>query len=113
MWSTQNKRASLTSCSRKNIENHNEPSTQCLKITEKVSFNIAGEASYVYFLNGLKLIKNVKNGPFWRVFENLMLAVQQCYQTGQFKIGQKLVDNVKIQKIEMRHFEKFSNNVEK
>ena len=38
----------------------------CLKITENVSFNIASEASYVY-----KFIKNAKNGPFWRVFENL------------------------------------------
>ena len=27
-------------------------STQCLKITEKVSFNIASEASYVYICNG-------------------------------------------------------------
>ena len=56
----------------------------CLKITEKVSFNIASEASYVYILSGQKLIKNAKNGPFWRVFENLKLAVKQCYQTGQF-----------------------------
>ena len=56
----------------------------CLKITEKVSFNIAGEASYVYILSGQKLIKNAKNGPFWRVFENLKLAVKQCYQTSQF-----------------------------
>ena len=56
----------------------------CLKITEKVSFNIASEASYVYILIGQKLIKNAKNGPFWRVFENLKLAVKQCYQTGQF-----------------------------
>ena len=55
--------------------------TRCLKITEKVSFNIASEASYVYILSGQKLIKN---GPFWRVFENLKLAVKQCYQTGQF-----------------------------
>ena len=31
-----------------------------------------------------KLIKNAKNGPIWRVFENLKLAVKQCYQTGQF-----------------------------
>ena len=29
---------------------------RCLKITEKVSFNIASEASYVYILNGEKLI---------------------------------------------------------
>ena len=45
---------------------------QCLKITEKVSFNIESEASYVYILSGQKFIKkNVKNGSFWRVFENL------------------------------------------
>ncbi len=54
------------------------------KSTEKVSFNIASEASYVYILSGQKSIKDAKNGPFWRVFENLMLAVKQCYQTGQF-----------------------------
>ena len=30
--------------------------TQCLKIIEKVSFNIASEASYVYILSGQKLI---------------------------------------------------------
>ena len=59
-------------------------SSQCLKITEKVLFNIASEASYVYILSGQKLIKNAKNGPVWRVFENLKLAVKQCYQTGQF-----------------------------
>ena len=57
---------------------------RCLKITEKVSFNIASEASYVYILSGQKLIKNVKNCPVWRVFENLKLAVKQCYQTFQF-----------------------------
>ena len=39
--------------------------SRCLKITEKVSFNIASEASYVYILSGQKLIKNAKNGPFW------------------------------------------------
>ena len=33
---------------------------QCLKITEKVSFNIASEASYAYILNGQKLIKTQK-----------------------------------------------------
>ena len=57
---------------------------RCLKITEKVSFNIASEASNVYILSGQKFIKNAKNGPFWRVFENLKLAVKQSYQTGQF-----------------------------
>ena len=61
---------------------NNEPA-RCLKITEKVSFNIASEASYVYILRGQKFIKNAKNGPIWRVFENLKLAVKQNYQTGQ------------------------------
>ena len=56
-------------------------SARCLKITEKVSINIA---SYVYILSGQKLIKNAKNGPFWRVFEDLKLAVKQSYQTSQF-----------------------------
>ena len=73
---------------------------RCLKITEKVSFNITSEASYVYISSGQKLIKNAKNGSFWRVFENLKLAVKQCYQTGQ-----KLVENAKIKKTQMRHFE--------
>ena len=58
--------------------------TGCLKITEKVSFNITSEASHVYIFNGQKLIKNAKNGPFWRGLEKLKLAVKQCYQTGQF-----------------------------
>ena len=53
---------------------------QCLKIIEKVSFNIASEASYVYILSGQKLIKNA--GLFWRIFENLKVAVKQCYPTG-------------------------------
>ena len=35
-------------------------------------------------LSGQKLIKNAKNGPFWRVFEKMKLAVKKCYQTGQF-----------------------------
>ena len=76
-------------------------SSRCLKITEKVSFNIASEASYVYNLSGQKLIKNAKNGPFWRVFKDLKLAVKQCYQKRSVLIGQKLVENAKIQ---MRYF---------
>ena len=38
-----------------------------------------------------------------RVFENLKLAVKQCYQTGQVCIGQKLVENAQESKIQMRH----------
>ena len=35
-----------------------ENPAQWLKITEKVSFNIASEASYVYILSGQKLMEN-------------------------------------------------------
>ena len=45
---------------RPNLENR----ALCLKITEKVSFNITSEANYVYILSERKLIKNAKNGPF-------------------------------------------------
>ena len=46
-----------------------------MKITEKVSFKIASEASYIFILSGQKLIKNAKNGHFWRVFENAIFWV--------------------------------------
>ena len=41
--------------------------SQCLKITEKVSFNIPSEASYVYISTGQKLIKIAKNDQFGRI----------------------------------------------
>ena len=47
-----------------NIDMYSCIIAECLKITEKVSFNIASEASYVYILSGQKLIKNAKNRPF-------------------------------------------------
>ena len=50
---------------------------------KKVSFNIASEASYVYISSGQKFFKIAKNGQFGGFFENLKLAVKQCYQTGQ------------------------------
>ena len=53
--------------------------------TKNLNINFtASEASYVYILGGQKFNKNAKNGPFWRVFENLKHAVKQCYQTGHF-----------------------------
>ena len=63
---------------------------QCLKITEKVSFNIASEANYVFILSGQKFIKNAQNSQFWPVYENLKLAAKQCYQ-----IGKKLIKNAR------------------
>ena len=46
------------------------PSTyaQCLKITEKVAFNMQAKPAHVYILSGQKFIKMPKNGPIWRVF---------------------------------------------
>ena len=45
-------------------------SPQCLKILEKVSFNIASEASYLYILSWKEFIKNAKKWPilvsFWK-----------------------------------------------
>ena len=38
--------------------------TRCLKITEKVSFNIASEASYNFILSGQKLVKSAKKAQF-------------------------------------------------
>ena len=83
---------------------------QCLKITENVAYNIASEASYVYILSGQKLAKNAKNGQFWRVFKTWSLwsnSVTRQVTFNWIKIGgkcQKL-------KLEMRHFEWFSNTV--
>ena len=38
--------------------------SQCLKITEKVAFNIVSEASYVYILSGQTFSINAKSGSF-------------------------------------------------
>ena len=70
----------------------------CLKITEKVSFSIASEASYVYILSGQKFVKNAKNGQFLRVFESLKLARQTVLPDMSILTGKKI-------KIQMRHFE--------
>ena len=63
---------------------------QCLKIALKVAFKIASEASFVFTLNVQKFIKNAKVCTFWPVFENLKLAVKQCYQTCQFQYYKKM-----------------------
>ena len=41
-----------------------------LKITEKVTFNVASEASYVYILSGQNFIKNAKNDLFDELLKN-------------------------------------------
>ena len=71
---------------------------RCLQITEKVSFNIASVASYVYILSGQKLIKNAKNGPFCASFWKTDACGQTVLPDRSILIGQKLVENAKIQK---------------
>ena len=71
--------------------------SRCLKITEKVLFDIASEASYIY--SGQKFIKKAKNGQFWRVFEKLEACGQTVLPDRSVLIGQKLVENAKIQKL--------------
>ena len=44
----------------------------CLKITEKVSFNITSEASYIYILSGQKFIQKCQKRPIWASFMNLL-----------------------------------------
>ena len=82
----------------------NQSTARCLKITEVVSFKIASEASYIYILIGQKWIKKAKNGPFWRVFENLKLAVKQCYRQVNFN-RRKIGGKCQSWKTQMRHFE--------
>ena len=59
-------------------------------MTEKVSFNVASEASYVYILSGQKLLKN---GQFWRFFRKLEACGQTVLSDRSLLIGQKLVEN--------------------
>ena len=62
-----------------------------MKITEKVSFNIASEASYVYILSGQKLIKNAKKNPKAKACGQTVLPDRSVL------LVQKLGENAKIQ----------------
>ena len=63
---------------------------QCLKITKKVAFNIASEASYIYTLSGQKLIRNAKNGH-----RKLEACGSTVLPDRSILIRQKLMRNVK------------------
>ena len=70
-----------------------------MKITEKVSFNIASEASYVCALIGQKLIKNAKSVNFSDFFKTWSLWSNSVTRQVSFngpKIGGKC-QNSKIQ----------------
>ena len=57
----------------------------CLKITEKVSFDIASEASYVYIFSGQKFVKNAKNGRFGEFLKNWSLRSNSVTRQVTFK----------------------------
>ena len=67
--------------------------TQSLKITEKVAFNIASEASYVYILSGQKSPKNNRFGEFLKTWSLRLNSVRSLL------IGQKLMENAKVVKL--------------
>ena len=58
--------------------------TQCLKITEKVSLLIASEASYVYILSSLKMLKMVYLVSFWKP-----VVCGEIVSPDRSKIGEK------------------------
>ena len=67
-------------------------------MTEKVSFNIASKASYVYILNRQKLIKNAKKWSILASFWKPEACGQTVLPDRSVLIGQKMVENAKIQK---------------
>ena len=71
---------------------------QCLKITEKVSFNIASEASYGYILSGRKFIKNAKKWSNLTSFWQTEATFQTVLPATPPLVGQKLMKNAKIEK---------------
>ena len=65
---------------------------------KSVIYNIASVCELRLHFKWTYSLKLPKNGPIWRFFENLKLAVKQSYYLDwSVLIGQKLVENAKIQ----------------
>ena len=79
------------------------PLSQCLKIAQKVAFNIVSEASYVYILSEQKFIKMLKMFNL-ASFRKREVCGQTVLPDKSILIRQKLVENAKMPKIEMRLF---------
>ena len=73
---------------------------QCLKITVKVSFNIASVATFTFWVDKSQL-KMAKMASFWKV--------EACGQIvlPDMLVGQKLMENAKIQKFKCDIFSNF------
>ena len=59
---------------------------------------MASEASYVYILSGQKFITNSKKKVGLALFWKLEASVQKVLPERSFLIGQKMVENAKVQK---------------
>ena len=70
-----------------------EHSARCLKITAKVSFNIASEATFSFWVDKsqIKMPKMVHFGVFLKACAQTVLPDRSAL------IGQKLVENAKIE----------------
>ena len=73
----------------KKKEKLNNVLAQCLKITQKVAFTIASEASYVYILSGQKFLKNGKNVFFLKSLIWWSNSVTRPVIFNRPKIGEK------------------------
>ena len=80
--------------------------TLCLKITGKVPYNIASEASYVY-KSSLKMPRMVH---FGELLKSITLRSNSVTRQVSFDRRQKLVENAKTQ---MRHYEYHFQTVQK
>ena len=67
-----------------------------MKTTEKVSCNIASEASYVYILSGQKLIENAKKWFILASFGKPKAFGQTVLPDKSALIGQKMVKMLKL-----------------
>ena len=76
---------------------------RCLKITEKVSLNITGEASYVYVFSRQKLIKNAKNAQFGEFLKIWSLRSNSVTRQVSFK-STKMGGKCQNKKNQMRLF---------
>ena len=68
------------------------------KSQKKISLNISSEASYVYILSGQKFIKNGQKCSILTSFWKPEACGQTVLPDWSVLIGQKLVENAKIQK---------------
>ena len=90
---------SLTHCSTLFFPQAPNPSdTRCLKITEKILFNIASEASYVYILSGQRLLKMPNMVHFGEFLKTWSLRSNSVTRKVNFN-RTKLVENAKIKKL--------------